>query len=58
MVAAIGGDCVVITRKIGAPFNREMAIGAVVDGKATFDLRIVRAMSIDESYIRSEVEIR
>lgn len=60
VVAAIGGELrVVITRKIGAPFNREMAIGAVgPDGKATFDLRIVRAMSIDESYIRSEVEIQ
>ncbi|MDD2201274.1 MAG: phosphoribosyltransferase family protein [Firmicutes bacterium] len=60
VVAAIGGELsVIVTRKIGAPFNREMAIGAVgPDGKAILDWRVVRAMAIDESYIRDEVEIQ
>lgn len=53
---AIGGELgVVVTRKICAPHNRELAIGAVdADGRMFIDSRIVQALAVDDSYIRAE----
>ncbi len=48
---------VVITRKIGAPDNPELAIGAVAeDGTAIIDDRLVRMLQVSKGYISEEVE--
>lgn len=48
---------VVITRKIGAPSNPELAIGAVdEDGTALLDDELVRLLLVSKSYIDEEVE--
>lgn len=44
---------VVVTKKIGAPDNPELAIGAVAeDGDPIFDERLVRQLAVDERYRR------
>ncbi len=48
---------VVITRKIGAPDNPELAIGAVAeDGTYLLDQSIVGMLSVPEGYVAEEVE--
>lgn len=48
---------VVITRKIGAPDNPELAIGAVAeDGTAILNDSIVRMLQVSKGYISEEVE--
>jgi len=48
---------VVITRKIGAPANPELAIGAVAeDGTAILNDSIVRMLQVSKGYISEEVE--
>jgi putative phosphoribosyl transferase len=46
---------VVIPRKLGAPGNPELAIGAVAPGVRVLDERMVRALGVPESYIDREV---
>ncbi len=46
---------VIISRKIGAPFNPEMAIGAVgPDGDLVLDERLIRLMGVDGEYTEKE----
>jgi putative phosphoribosyl transferase len=46
---------VYITRKIGAPHNPELAIGAVAsDGTLIIDQQLVRRLGVDEDYIEQE----
>lgn len=46
---------VVISRKIGAPGNPELAIGAVAqDGTLVVDQALVRALGVDEDYLSEE----
>ncbi len=46
---------VVISRKIGAPDNPELAIGAVAqDGSVVTDSAIVNMLGVSESYLREE----
>lgn len=48
---------VYITRKIGAPFNPELAIGAVAsDGGIVLDDGLVRHLGVPEDYIETEIE--
>lgn len=48
---------VIIVRKIPAPGNEELALGAVAeDGKPLFNDRIVSTMSVSKEYLQSEVE--
>lgn len=48
---------VIVTRKIGAPFNPEFALGAVDgSGVAVIDSRALRVFGVTEDYIRSEVQ--
>src|SRR5512140_2546986 len=48
---------VVITRKIGAPGNPELAIGAVAeDGTYLLDQSIVDMLNVPESYVKTEVD--
>jgi predicted phosphoribosyltransferase len=48
---------VVITKKIGAPGNPELAIGAVAeDGALLLDENLVEMLNVPQNYIREEVE--
>ena len=48
---------VYITRKIGAPHNPELAIGAVAsDGTLTIDQQLVRRLGVAQDYIEEESE--
>lgn len=48
---------VVLTRKLGAPGNPELAIGAVSEhGQTIIDWRIARAVDADDEYIQREKE--
>lgn len=50
---------VVLVRKMGAPGQPELAIGAVVDGlrpHVVLNERIVRALAVDQAYIEAEKE--
>ncbi|HEX9696705.1 MAG TPA: phosphoribosyltransferase family protein [Actinomycetota bacterium] len=53
----LGGDLdVVVPHKIGAPWNAELAIGAVAsDGPAVIDDRIVRMLRVSPRYIDDEI---
>ena len=46
---------VVVPRKLRAPFNPELAIGAVAPGVQVIDERLVRMLGVDEAYLRDEV---
>ena len=46
---------VLIPRKIGAPFNPELAIGALCEEEIVLDLEIIRALAIPESFIQGEI---
>lgn len=52
-----GGELdVVVTRKLGAPTNSELGIGAVApDGTKVLDERLVRALGVSEAYMAQEV---
>jgi putative phosphoribosyl transferase len=55
---AIGAPLdVYITRKIGAPHNPELAIGAVAsDGRTVLDHDLVRQLGVPKDYIEEETE--
>ncbi|MGZ5343358.1 MAG: phosphoribosyltransferase [Actinomycetota bacterium] len=46
---------VVVPRKLRAPSNPELAIGAVAPGVQVVDERLVRMLGVDEAYLRDEV---
>jgi predicted phosphoribosyltransferase len=52
-----GGELdVIVTRKLGAPVNPELGIGAVApDGTTVLDERLVRALGVSEQYLAKEV---
>ncbi|MGH2726517.1 MAG: phosphoribosyltransferase, partial [Actinomycetota bacterium] len=54
---ATGGTLdVIVPRKLGAPINPELGIGAVApDGTTVLDERLVRALGVDDAYIAKEV---
>ncbi|TEU17875.1 MAG: phosphoribosyltransferase [Anaerolineales bacterium] len=48
---------VYITRKIGAPYNPELAIGAVAsDGGVVLDHDLIRQLGVPHSYVEEETE--
>jgi putative phosphoribosyl transferase len=48
---------VIIPRKIGAPENPELAIGAVAeDGTAILDQKLVKYLGVSQEYIKEEIE--
>lgn len=48
---------VVVPRKLGAPYNPEFAIGAVMhDGSYYLNTQFVAALGVDERYIKREIE--
>ena len=46
---------VVVPRKLGAPGNRELGIGAVAPGIRVIDERLVRRLNVPEDYLEREV---
>jgi predicted phosphoribosyltransferase len=54
---ATGGTLdVVVPRKLGAPINPELGIGAVApDGTTVLDERLVRTLGVSDDYIETEV---
>ena len=46
---------VVVPRKLRAPMNPELAIGAVAPGVQVLDERLVRLLRVDEGYVHDEV---
>ncbi len=46
---------VVVPRKLRAPSNPELAIGAVAPGVQVVDDRLVHVLGVDEAYLRDEV---
>lgn len=60
VVKILGGDLdLIITRKIGAPFNPEMAIGAVAqDGTMLLNEKLLSSVEVDETYLAEEKERR
>ena len=46
---------VVIPRKLGAPDNPELGLGAVAEGVEVIDERLVRALGVSEGYLRREI---
>jgi predicted phosphoribosyltransferase len=56
VAAALGAPLdVVVPRKLRAPMNPELAIGAVAPGVQVLDERLVRLLGVDERYVRDEV---
>jgi putative phosphoribosyl transferase len=46
---------VVIPRKLGAPDNPELGLGAVAEGVEVIDERLVRALGVSDGYLRREI---
>lgn len=46
---------VVIPRKLGAPRNPELGIGAVAEDVEVLDGRLIAILGVDESYLRREI---
>jgi putative phosphoribosyl transferase len=46
---------VVVPRKLGAPGNPELAVGAVAEGVEAIDHRVLRRLGFDERAVRGEV---
>jgi predicted phosphoribosyltransferase len=46
---------VVVPRKIGAPRNPELAIGAIAPGVQVWDLRLIRRLGVPPEYLQTEV---
>lgn len=50
---------IIVVRKLGAPDEPELAIGAVVDGdhpRAIFNQAVIEQLGVREEYIRTEIE--
>lgn len=48
---------VVVPRKVGAPEEPELAIGAIMeDGKGIFDEYIIQCLQVSQKYIQSEIK--
>lgn len=60
VATAIGGRLdVVVPRKLGAPANPELGIGAVAeDGTTVLDERLVRLLGVSEEYLTREVALQ
>jgi putative phosphoribosyl transferase len=56
VASALGADLdVVIPRKIGAPGNPELGLGAVADEIEVLDEHLIRLLRVDPDYLREEI---
>src|SRR5437763_14483397 len=46
---------VIIPRKVGAPGNPELGLGAVAEGVEVLDARLIAMLGVGEDYLRSEI---
>jgi putative phosphoribosyl transferase len=46
---------VVIPRKVGAPSNPELGLGAIAPGVRVLDERMIRSLNVSEAYLEEEV---
>jgi predicted phosphoribosyltransferase len=46
---------VVVPRKIGAPGNPELGIGAVAEGVQVLDERLIRVLGVDAAFLEAEI---
>ncbi len=47
---------VVVPRKIGAPGNPELGLGAVADGVAVLDDRLISMLGVSDEYLHAEID--
>lgn len=47
---------VVVPRKLGAPGNPELAIGAIAPGVRVLDERLLRSLGVPDRYVEDEIE--
>jgi putative phosphoribosyl transferase len=47
---------IVIPRKIGAPFNPELGLGAIAPGVRVLDERMLRTLGVSEEYLEREIQ--
>src|SRR5438132_9574072 len=47
---------VVIPRKIGAPGNPELGLGAVAEAVEVLDQRLIAALEVSDAYLRREID--
>lgn len=47
---------VVIPRKVGAPGNPELGLGAIAEGVQVLDDHLLKVLGVDEDYLRQEIE--
>jgi putative phosphoribosyl transferase len=56
VAASLGAPLdVVVPRKIGAPGNPELGLGAVAPGVRVLDQRLIRALRVDPDYLEREI---
>src|SRR4051812_5327654 len=46
---------VVVPRKIGAPFNPELGLGAIAPGVQVLDGRLIRELGVSAAYLEREI---
>jgi putative phosphoribosyl transferase len=46
---------VVVPRKVGAPFNPELGLGAVAPGVRVLDERLIRELGVSDEYLEREI---
>ncbi len=46
---------VVVPRKIGAPMNPELGVGAIAPGVRVLDSRMIRSLGVSEEYLEREI---
>jgi putative phosphoribosyl transferase len=47
---------IVIPRKVGAPLNPELGLGAIAPGVRVLDERMLRALNVSDEYLEREIE--
>jgi putative phosphoribosyl transferase len=46
---------IVVPRKVGAPFNPELGLGAIAPGVRVLDDRMLRSLGVSEEYLEKEI---
>jgi predicted phosphoribosyltransferase len=46
---------IVIPKKVGAPFNPELGLGAIAPGVRVLDERMLRTLNVSEDYLEAEI---
>jgi len=49
---------IVIPRKVGAPFNPELGLGAIAPGVRVLDERMIRTLNVSDGYLEREIAVQ